>query len=146
MCLKNMNLSLYIDCNRSKEEEETVTSQISKLLPVNDLKIFCQWIENILSINWKYFVSYLKIFCQRSENISSAIWNTELQKRKKIATTNFFTQKISTKKWPKNYLKLPKIAPKWPKIAQIGTKMTQNCRNGPKMTQNGPKISTSWQK
>ena len=52
-------------------------------------------------------------------------------------------QKISTKKWPQNDLKLPKIAQKWPKIAQIGPKMTQNCQNGPKMTQNGPKISTS---
>ena len=67
----------------------------------------------------------------------------ELQKRKKLAPTNFLTQKISTKKWPKNYLKLPNIAQKWPKIAQIGPKMTQNCQNGPKMTQNGPKISTS---
>ena len=34
-------------------------------------------------------------------------------------------QKISTKKWPKNDLKLPKIAQKLPKIAQIGPKMTQ---------------------
>ena len=36
----------------------------------------------------------------------------ELQKRKKLAPTNFLTQKISTKKWPKNDLKLPKIAQK----------------------------------
>ena len=55
-------------------------------------------------------------------------------------------QKISTKKWPKNDLKLPQIAQKLPKIAQIGPKMTQNCQNGPKMTQNYPKISTNLKK
>ena len=32
-------------------------------------------------------------------------------------------QKISTKKWPKNDLRLHKIAQKWPKIAQIGQKL-----------------------
>ena len=52
--------------------------------------------------------------------------------RKKLAPTNFLPQKIRTKKWPKNDLKLPKIAQKLPKIAQIGPKMTQNCQNGPK--------------
>ena len=41
----------------------------------------------------------------------------------------FATKKISTKKWPKNDLKLPKLAQKWPKIA----------KNGPKMNRNGPK-------
>ena len=51
----------------------------------------------------------------------------ELQKRKKIAPTNFFTQKISTKNWLKNDLRLPKIAQKWPKIAQ-------NRRTGPKIS------------
>ena len=59
------------------------------------------------------------------------------------STDAYFATKNSTKKWPKNDLKLPKIAQKLPKIAQIGPKMTQNCQNGPKMTQNGPKISTS---
>ena len=36
---------------------------------------------------------------------------SELQKCK-ISTDQFLTQKISTKKWPKNDLKLPKIAQK----------------------------------
>ena len=64
--------------------------------------------------------------------VRARMYSPELQKRKKLAPTNFLPQKISTKKWPKNDLKLPKKAQKWPKIAQIG----------PKMTQNGPKIST----
>ena len=46
------------------------------------------------------------------------MYSPELQKRKKLAPTNFLPQKISTKKWPKNDLKLPIIAQKWPKIAQ----------------------------
>ena len=36
----------------------------------------------------------------------------EFQKRKKLAPANFLTQKISTKKWPKSDLRLPKIAQK----------------------------------
>ena len=58
-----------------------------------------------------------KVFWEESK-----IWGdpTELQKRKKLVPTNFLTQKISTKKWPKNDLKLPKIVQKLPKIAQIG--------------------------
>ena len=38
------------------------------------------------------------------------------KKRKKFAPTNFLTQKISTNKWPKNDLELPKIAQNLPKI------------------------------
>ena len=41
-----------------------------------------------------------------------------------IAQMHILPQKNSTKKWPKNDLKLPKIAQKLPKIAQIGPKMT----------------------
>ena len=47
----------------------------------------------------------------------------ELQKAIQIAQMH-----ICHKKWPKNDLKLPKIAQKWPRI-------------DPKMTQNGPKIT-----
>ena len=67
------------------------------------------------------------MFSKTSEVLMS---QPELQNAIKIA------QKISTKKWPQNDLKLPIIAQKWPKIAQIG----------PKITQNGQKISTSWKK
>ena len=42
----------------------------------------------------------------------------EMQKVIKIAEINFWPQKISTKKWPKNDTKLLKIAQKLPKMAQ----------------------------
>ena len=58
----------------------------------------------------------------------------EMQKVIKIAEINFWPNKISTKKWPKNNLKWPKIAQKLPKIAQNGPKMNQNRQNGPKIS------------
>ena len=63
----------------------------------------------------------------------------ELQKRKKLAPTNFLPQKIRTKKWPKNDLKLPKKNPKLPKLPQKWPKIV-------KMVQNDPKISTGQEK
>ena len=48
---------------------------------------------------------------------------SELQKRKKLAPTNFLPHKISTKKWPKNDPKLPNLAQKWPKIAKMAQKL-----------------------
>ena len=44
------------------------------------------------------------------------------------STEQYFATKNSTKKWPKNDLKLPKIAQKLPKIAKMAQKL-------PKMAQ-----------
>ena len=65
---------------------------------------------------------HASVFTSGTSGLGRDGWQAEMQKVIKIAEINFWPNKISTKKWPKN-------DPKWPK-------MTQNCQNGPKITQN----------